>query len=218
MNIEITELSLNKINDIISKMDKHTFHNHFHILYDLCTHLNKENITYLEIGAFAGGSASLVSTHKNVSKVFSIDIGYPINKEIAINNVNKFKHDECSYKYIESDSTSIDTKNKIFNIINTLRQIGVSIILVIDGDHRYNAVIKDFNNYKDLVSVGGFIVFDDYLDPYDSPDVFKAVNDIVNTLNKENYEVIGSLNYDLIKKTNSPNQPRSNEFILRKIK
>lgn len=210
-NIKITEDSLNIINDIISKMDNKTFHNHYHILYDLCTSLNKENITYLEIGAYAGGSASLISTHKNVSKVLSIDIGYPINKEITINNVTKFKHDNCTYDYIEGNSMSVDTKNKIYSMINNVD------ILFIDGDHTYDAVIKDFENYKDLVLPNGYIVFDDYLDPIYSPDVFTAVNDIVNKLDKNEYNIIGSLKYDLIKKTNSPNQPSSNEFILQKI-
>jgi predicted O-methyltransferase YrrM len=210
-NIKITEDSLNIINDIISKMDNRTFHNHYHILYDLCTSLNKENITYLEIGAYAGGSASLISTHKNVSKVLSIDIGNPIKKEIPISNVTKFKHDNCTYDYIEGDSMSIDTKNKIYSMIDNVD------ILFIDGDHRYDAVIKDFENYKDLVLPNGYIVFDDYLDPIYSPDVFTAVNDIVNKLDKNEYNIIGSLKYDLIKKTNSPNQPSSNEFILQKI-
>ena len=211
-NINITEESLNKSNDIISKMESYTFHNHYHILYDLCTSLNKEDITYLEIGAFAGGSASLISTHENVSKFFSIDIGHPINKEITIKNVNRFKHDKCEYQYIQGDSTSNEIKEIVHNLIDKVD------ILFIDGDHRYNAVIKDFKNYKDLVSPNGFIVFDDYLDPIHSPDVFTAVNDIVRSVNTNEYEVIGSLTYDLIKKTNRPNKPSSNEFILRKLK
>lgn len=210
--IEITEESLKRIDNIISKMDSHTFHNHFHILYDLCTSLGKENITYLEIGAFAGGSASLVSTHDKVTKVFSIDIGFPIKKEITIKNVNNFKHNGCVYQYIQGDSTSHEMKNKIKDLVGSVD------VLFIDGDHRYDAVIKDYENYKDLVTVNGFIVFDDYLDPIHSPDVFTAVNDIVKLIKKDEYEIIGSLNYDLIKKTNSPKQPSSNEFILRKLK
>ena len=35
---------------------------------------------------------------ENVSKVYSIDIGYPIPKEVSIKNVNKFKHPNCFYK------------------------------------------------------------------------------------------------------------------------
>lgn len=207
-NFEITEKSINKINEIMSKMDGHTFHNHYHIIYDICTFLNKKNIVYLEIGTFAGGSASLISTHENVSRVISVDVGNPIKKEIPINNVNKFKHKNCTYEYIEGDSTKEETIRTVYSKLENVD------ILFIDGDHKYSAVIKDFDNYKNLVSKNGFIIFDDYMDPIHSPDVFTAVNDIVNNINKEEYEIIGSLKYDLISKTNSPNQPSSNEFIL----
>jgi len=210
-NINITEISLNIVNEIIKNMERHTFHNHFHILYDLCENIDKDNITYMEIGTFAGGSASLMSKNQKVKKIISVDIGYPIKKEIPIKNVNNFKHDNCEYDYIEGDSKSEETIKKVYDLIKNVD------ILFIDGDHKYNAVIKDFENYKDLVLPGGFIVFDDYLDDVHSPGVYPAVNDIVNNLDKNEYEIIGSLNYDLIKKTNNPDLKSSNEFIIRKI-
>ncbi len=61
---------------------------------DICESLDHNNISYLEIGTFAGGSASLVSTNSKVKNVYSIDLGSPINKEIPIRNVNKFNHIE----------------------------------------------------------------------------------------------------------------------------
>jgi len=210
-NINITEISLNIVNEIIKNMERHTFHNHFHILYDLCENIDKDNITYMEIGTFAGGSASLMSKNQKVKKIISVDIGYPIKKEIPIKNVNNFKHDNCEYDYIEGDSKSEETIKKVYDLIKNVD------ILFIDGDHKYNAVIKDFENYKDLVLPGGFIVFYDYLDDVHSPGVYPAVNDIVNNLDKNEYEIIGSLNYDLIKKTNNPDLKSSNEFIIRKI-
>jgi hypothetical protein len=66
------------------------------------------------------------------------------------------------------------------------------------------------------VSKGGVIVFDDYHDKIHSPDVFHAVNDIVKNLSTNEYEIIGSLDYELLKLTNRPNIKSSNEFILRK--
>ena len=126
-------------------------------------------------------------------------------------NVNKFKHSNCLYEYIQGDSQNSEIINYVYN------KIGKVDLLFIDGDHSYNAVINDFNNYKNLVSYGGFMVFDDYLDSFHSPQVFKAVNDIVKSLDVNEYEVIGSLTYDLIRKTNTPNLPSSNEFILRKL-
>lgn len=208
--INITEDSINKLNEIIQNMEGKSFHNHYHILYDICNSLNKKDIIYLEIGTYCGGSACLVSTNKNVSNVYSIDIGDPIPKEIPIKNVNKFKNNNCQYHYFKGDSR---LKNTIEKVKSSVPEIDVFFI---DGDHSYNAVIEDFNNYKDLVSKGGFIVFDDYQDKKHSPDVYHAVNDIVKGLNSEEYEIIGSLKYDLIKKTNYPNMDSSNEYILMK--
>lgn len=208
--INITKESLDMVNHIIKNMDGKSFHNHYHILFDICNDLEKNNITYLEIGAYCGGSASLVSTNKNVTKVYSIDIGNPISKETPIKNVNRFKHDNCYYEYIQGDSMS----NNVIDLVKS--KIEKVDILFIDGDHTYNAVINDFNNYKDLVNEGGFIVFDDYNDKKHSPQVFPAVNDIVKTLDTDEYEIIGSLVYDLLKMTNIPHFSESNEFILRK--
>lgn len=208
----ITEDSINKSNFIISNMEGSSFHNHYHLLYDICNTLDKTEITYMEIGTFAGGSASLVSLNEKVCKIYSIDIGNPINKEIPIRNVNKFKHGNCVYEYIQGNSTNKSTINYIKEKISNVD------LLFIDGSHSYDDVISDFTNYKDLVSVGGYIIFDDYLDITHSPDVYYAVNDIVKNLNKLEYDVIGSLKYDLLKKTNIPNLFSSNEFILLKIK
>ena len=42
-------------------------------------------------------------------------------------------------------------------------------------------------------------------------------NDLIKTLGDEKFEILGSLEYDLISKTNIPELPSSNEFILRKL-
>jgi predicted O-methyltransferase YrrM len=211
LKFKITEESIIKVNDIISKMNGKSFHNHYHIIYDICSSIEHEEITYLEIGAFAGGSASLISSHPKVKKVISIDLGLPIDKSIPINNVSNFKHINCEYVYIQGDSTDKKTINNLSNIISNVD------ILFIDGNHSYNWVINDFNNYKNFVKNGGYIIFDDYQDYKHSPDVKIAVNDLVKNLDEKQFEVLGSLEYELISKTNFPQFISSNEFILRKL-
>lgn len=211
IKFNITQDSIDKSNAIIKNMEGKSFHNHFHILYDIIDSLNKDNVIYLEIGSYCGGSASLVSTNKKVSKVYSVDIGRPYTlKEFSIRNVNKFKHSNCVYEYFHGSSQSNDI---ISRVKSTVSEVDV---LFIDGDHSYEAVIKDFNNYKDLVCKGGFIIFDDYHDKRSSPNVFRAVNNIVKSLSCNEYETIGSLKYDLLSKTNIPHFKSSNEFILMK--
>jgi predicted O-methyltransferase YrrM len=99
--------------------------------------------------------------------------------------------------------------------INTIKsKVSEIDILFIDGDHSYHSVIQDFNNYKDLVISGGYIVFDDYNDSQYSPEVKPAVDDIINSLNGE-FEIIGCIEntfnarpYDWV---------YNNDFILRKL-
>jgi cephalosporin hydroxylase len=150
-----------------------------------------------------------VSTNPKVKNVYSIDLGSPINKEIPIRNVDKFKNENCSYKYFEG--SSFDEK-----IISLVKEIAKSVdILFIDGDHSHIGVLNDFKNFSDLVKPGGYIVFDDYMDNVHSPKVKGAVDYIVSDLLNDEYEIYGSLIYPEITKTNI-DKPSSNEFIIRK--
>ena len=209
ITFNITKNSLDKVNFIIENMENKSFHNHYHILYDICDSFNHNDITYLEIGAFAGGSASLVSTNPNVKKVYSVDLGSPINKEIPIRNVNKFKNENCTYDYFEGSSFD----EKVISLVEkTVKSVD---ILFIDGDHSHLGVLNDFKNFSNLVKPGGYIVFDDYMDDIYSPKVKGAVDYIVSELLNDEYVVYGSLTYPEITKTNIE-KPSSNEFIIRK--
>ena len=206
----ITEDSLNKNKEISDKMEGKTFHFHTHILYDLRTSFGDEDeIIYLEIGAFAGASSSLISSHPYQTKCFALDLGSPIDKQVVINNVNKFKNPESNFEYIKGNSMDIRIINEIYNKIPYVN------ILFIDGDHSKKAVFSDFNNFSKIVKKGGYICFDDYLDLKYSPEVYDAVNEIVDSLNKNEYEIIGSLKYELTKKYT---EMESNSiFIIKKL-
>jgi len=207
----VTLNSLNMVNNIIDNMENKSFHNHYHILYDLCNSFNHNEITYLEIGTFAGGSASLVSSNPKVRNVYSIDLGSPIDKEIPIRNVNKFKNKQCLYEYFQGSSFD---ETLISLVKKTVKSVD---ILFIDGDHSYEGVLNDFKNFSDLVKPSGYIVFDDYMDNIYSPNVKPAVDYIVLELLNNEYEIIGSLVYPELKLTNI-DKPSSNEFVLKKIK
>lgn len=210
MDFTPTENSLNILNNVIKNMKGSSFHNHNHILYDICNSLDSDNVTYFEIGCYAGASASLMSINKKVKKCYSLDIGVPIDKQIPIENVKTFKHNLCQYEYIQGDSTD----KKIINYVhNNVSEID---ILYIDGNHDRDYVINDFNNYEKLVKKNGYIVFDDYLDFKYSPQVYDAVNFIVKNLNLEEYKLIGSIEYDFMNKTNVMLNS-NNLFVIKKI-
>lgn len=206
---------LRKINKIIPERN---FHEYTHILYDLRTILGeKKIINYLEIGSYVGSSSSLILHHNFKSNIYCIDPlnlnpkhyngrfsqEDTLNKNLKNNNINNNKI--VIYKNLSNDK----------NLLNKIKDLKIDI-LFIDGCHKYQSVINDFNNYKDKVNKGGFIVFDDYLDYQYSPEVKKAVDYILENFKIDEYEIIGSIkniqNALMLGITNN----YSNEFILYK--
>ena len=192
-NFIITKISLSKNKEISNNMEGSTFHFHTHILYDIRTSLGEEEKTYLEIGSYAGGSQSLISSHNYKTNCYTIDLGEPISKDIVIRNVDKFKNIKNTFKYYQGNSQDINIVNQVKTDLKNVD------ILFIDGDHSRQGVLLDFKNYSDLVVNGGYIAFDDYLDFEHSPQVKGAVDEIVSGLNLNEYKIIGSIKYDLIK-------------------
>ena len=119
-SFKITEESLRKAEFIESQMELSSMHLHYHFIWDLISSIEKEEITYLEIGCFAGGSSSLVSSHWKKTRVFSVDIGYheylPEGYlRSAERNVSKFKNPISSFVLIEGNSHADE-------IVNTTRK------------------------------------------------------------------------------------------------
>lgn len=182
--IETSKQSLEMVRAISQNINDQTFHHHYHILYDIANIYPKDyNLTYLEIGAYAGGSASLMIQRPN-TQVISIDLGTPIDPNIALNNVWKHNLHKNSYSYIMGNSTDLNTIDRVKNV--------KADIIFIDGDHTYTGVIQDFLNYKNLIKENGYIVFDDYNDSTNSPGVKSAVDHIVNYF-RDDFEIIGTL-------------------------
>ena len=180
-----TKNSLDITQKISEEMDGKTFHHHYHILYDIIkTYPDDYHLNYVEIGCYAGGSASLVTQRKNTN-IFSIDLGTPILPEIPIKNIEKFNIFNNHYEYIQGNSQKIETLEKLKTFIDDID------VLFIDGDHTSTGVKNDFELYSPMVKNGGYIVFDDYNDHVSSPEVKSAVNEIVSTL--IGYKIIGTL-------------------------
>ena len=130
--------SLEIVQHISDTMEGNTFHHHYHILLDIANSYPKDyKLTYLEIGAYAGGSACLMMYRPNTD-IFSIDLGKPIHPQIVYNNVLKHNQYGNNYNYIEGNSNDHD-------IINRIQHLQVDI-LFIDGDHSYLGVWKDYLN------------------------------------------------------------------------
>lgn len=204
------------VNSIAETMNGSTFHHNYHILYDIRTLLGSEKKTYTEIGTYCGGSCSLMLQHNFDTDIYCIDSFVALKNqydilESNINRYNKYNRNVTIYKNYSTD----------IELLNKLKSTNFKTdILFIDGGHHYNTVIADFNNYCKFVNIGGYIIFDDYMDYIYSPDVKKAVDNIVLNIKSEmpeQYEIIGCL----------PNIQNSyvkydignmlNEFVIKKI-
>lgn len=192
---------------ISDSINNQTMHHHYHILYDIANTYPKDtNITYVEIGCYAGGSACLMLQRPN-TKVISIDLGHPINPEIVHNNVEKLNKFNNSYNYLIGNSQT-------YEMVNRLKELTQEIdILFIDGDHSYQAVINDFMLYEGLVKKGGYIIFDDYRDE-GCPGTKIAVDEIVESI-KDKYSIIGTLSN--IFGARPDTLVEGNDFIIQKI-
>ncbi len=206
--------SLSILREINRSITERNFHEHTHILYDLRTFLGESKKNYVEIGSYVGASASLILKHYFKTNVTCIDP--------CVLQKSHYKGTDSQYNTIYKNLQKNNPHNmeiKIFknfsHDILPVENIDNIDILHIDGDHSYNAVIKDYNLYKDKVNTGGFIVFDDYHDYKSSPEVKPAVDKIVSEIESKKYEVIGSLNkFHNIK---SQNSSVYSNFIIQKI-
>jgi len=181
-----TEESLNLTKSISDKIDNKTFHHHYHILYDIAnTYPSDYLVNYVEIGCYAGGSACLL-LQRPKTNVLSIDLGNPIDPSVVVNNVKNLNVHNNQYTYVRGNSQTDETYNNVLKCVNQID------ILFIDGDHSEFGARKDFDMYSPLVKENGYIIFDDYNDPQNSPGVKIAVDKLVSTIG-DNYEIIGTL-------------------------
>lgn len=205
--MKITKKSLEIVEDIAKTIEGGTFHHHYHILLDIAnTYENDYWLTYLEIGAYAGGSASLMM-HRPKTNIISIDLGTPIPYETVLKNVWKYNKGN-NYTYIKGNSGQKEIVEKVKNL-----QVDM---LFIDGDHSYYGVWNDFLNYSRLVKPNGYIIFDDYNDHKNSPLVKSAVDHIVNQLDID-YEIIGTFKNIYNAKGLEDTNQLGNCFVIKKL-
>lgn len=188
--MKYTKESLLLTQKISDEIDNKTFHHHYHILFDIANSYEEaKNLSYVEIGCYAGGSACLMLQRLNTN-VISIDLGIPIPQKTVEDNVKKLNKLNNNFTYIKGNSQDKFTLSKLKSIVKSID------ILFIDGDHSFNGVITDFLNYSDLVVPGGYIIFDDYNDSKYSPQVKPAVDSLLNDISLK-YEIIGTINNTL---------------------
>lgn len=114
---------------------------------------------FVEIGTRNGGSTWILSHFMTpgttiVSIDLSSDKNTEKNKKLVLGKIKQNGHDVHSIPF---DSTLPETIRKLKNILN-----GRAIdCLFIDGDHGWDGVVKDWENYNQFVRKDGVIAFHD---------------------------------------------------------
>jgi len=226
---ETLEISLKTSREMLGSDDpnfKRIHHHNHHIVLYVKDHIMKERCkNYFEIGTHFGHSLCNILQSKYESKIVSCDLflkGSTIANDckvknvetLANNNIKKFNTNGYDCKILRGNSWS----EEMFGGVKKEFPEGIDL-LFIDGDHRRNAVISDFERYFPLVNSGGFIIFDDYL-PYiwnnKKRDCPIAINDLVKKYNDQ-LEIIGLLD-DLVgcNKLKNSTETKNCDFIVRK--
>jgi predicted O-methyltransferase YrrM len=118
-------------------------------------------LNILEVGTYTGGSLYVWARHfKSCQKIISIDLPVGLRaRKWAQSNIKFFKlFDEAKQLYfLRENSHNAKTVAKVSEIL------GPEPIdfLFIDGDHSYNGVRQDFENYRQFMRPGGIVAFHD---------------------------------------------------------
>jgi predicted O-methyltransferase YrrM len=111
----------------------------------------------MEIGLYRGGTISLwAQLMRDKSALIGVDVQLSDGIEKRIRA--KMKHGQ-SLHLLEADSHSSETKRRVLEIIGDNK----IDFLFIDGDHSYEGVKKDFDDYSSLIRPGGIIAFHDII-------------------------------------------------------
>jgi len=203
--------SLNILHETYKIIPERHFHDHIYILYDLRTLLGNEKKIYTEIGSYVGHSSKLMLSHPNETEIICID---PLILNKSHYNGTMTQYDTLRKNIGEKNITIYKKYSQDAKLLQKLKNDNFRTdILFIDGSHSYYDVINDFNNYCEFVNKDGYIIFDDYLDKIYSPEVKKAVDDLVINLDTNKYEIIGNLVN--VKNTNTKIDGLLNEYIIR---
>ena len=153
---------------------------------------NKKNLNYLEIGVHNGASFCSAIYSGNNIKCYGIDLweGVTIQSYKNVDNLT-----------LDRTLQNIENSNKYNNFfklfkgnsfkdesIDFAKNIGKIDLLFLDGDHSYNGVKNNFENYSPLVESGGYVIFDDYSQGHE------GVVRFCNSISKEKFNHIGAIN------------------------
>ncbi len=141
----------------LTMLDKHRAFT----LWSIVKNLKNLEGDIVEIGCFTGGAGFLFSTADELSsiKLFDTFEGFPITEESIKKNSLKANLEDANENLKKYDIKNVEFFKKRFPIgVDNLNKIKFCHIDI----NTYQETKNSFNYIKDLMIVGGVIVFDDY--------------------------------------------------------
>lgn len=180
---------------ITQKIDGRIPHRNIKVLYVLRELMGDKCKRYLEIGVHNGGSMAVAMQSQYKCEFYGIDM---FEKIVQYAHLSYFKSDNLSRKRTTSNIIKcnifkhqfeiIEGNSRSQSVIESTQNHSPFNLVFIDGDHVYDGVKADFNNYSTFVSRGGLVVFDDYHEK-NHPQIVKFVDDI----NDSSWWKVGSI-------------------------
>lgn len=149
-------------------------------LYDIVMGYRGEGKIIVEIGSYKGCSTTWLAVagqRKGFESLKAIDLftGTPSwNKKL--NTYEDFMH---RMKKNKLDTFVRPIRGDSREVIKSWDKNERIAILHVDGDHAYEGVKADIDNYIPYLGINGIVIFDDYDSMH--PDVRKAVHELLNT-------------------------------------
>lgn len=144
----------------------------------------------VELGSYCGGSTVVIA-----------QAAVRRNPDVKVYAIEPFVFDEPRYhhNYEELFDQNISEWGLTPNVVKTKMTSDVAArhwnegidFLYVDGDHRYEAVVRDINNFVPFVRVEGLFAFHDYK-PAGKEGVKRAVDELVMPHYRPRF-VVGSL-------------------------
>ena len=177
------------------------------IINHLINYFSNNSINVIEIGARYGESSKLLLKYLNINKYIIID-PYTSYNEYKDDGFNKIISNDSDDKIF--NKVNIELKNIHNNIIfyrtfsndittiNSIKNESIDLIFI-DGNHTYNYVLQDLENYYPKLNKSGILCGDDFFmrmhkndvlntmpgnEGYDEPMVYEAVIEFCKRYNK----------------------------------
>jgi predicted O-methyltransferase YrrM len=151
-------------------------------LYEIVKRYSGKKTVIVEIGSYKGSSTTWLAVagkRYGFQSLIAIDLftGTPYWKT----KFNSYEAFMIRMKRNKLESFVIPIKGDSREVIKKWDRKKTIAILHIDGDHSYEGVKADIDNYIPYLEHHGIIIFDDYVSTH--PNVKRAVHELLNTMN-----------------------------------